>query len=337
MRHGTVKLWITALVAAAAGAALAVTALPVLGQAPAPAIPRTADGKPDLNGIWQVLNTANWDIEAHTARPALAMRPGPVVPVPAKEVVALGAIGAVPSGVGVVVGGEIPYLPEARKKRDENQAQWLTRDPEIKCYLPGVPRATYMPFPFQIFQSQSAVFIAYEYAGAVRNIYLKDPGPPQVDSWMGQSVGRWDGDTFVVTANGFNDQSWFDRAGNHHSEALKVTERYTMTGARPHPVRGDDQRSEDVLATVDDGHAALPPCQRQRPARPVQVRRVRRRADVRPPAQDAAAVHWQSRTTMRPTHTSRSAPLGALALAAGLWLMPAAAQAPAGIAKPRQP
>jgi len=233
VRSATVRLWITALVAAAAGATLAVVARPVGSQAQAPspaAIPRTADGKPDLNGLWQALTTANWDIEAHTARAALAMRPGPVVPVPAKEVVALGAVGAVPSGVGIVVGGEVPYLPEARKKKDENQAQWLSRDPEIKCYLPGVPRATYMPFPFQIFQSQSAFFIAYEYAGAVRNVYLADPGPPQVDSWMGQSVGRWEGDTFVVTANGFNDQSWFDRSGNHHSAALTVVERYTMTG-----------------------------------------------------------------------------------------------------------
>ena len=149
MRLATVKLWVTALGAAAIGAALAVTALPVSGQAPRPAIPRTADGKPDLNGIWQALNTANWDIEAHTARPALAMRPGPVVPVPAKEVVALGAIGAVPSGVGVVVGGEIPYLPEARKKKDENQAKWLTSDPEIKCYQPGrAPRHLHaLPVP----------------------------------------------------------------------------------------------------------------------------------------------------------------------------------------------
>ncbi|MGE0360278.1 MAG: hypothetical protein AB7H93_17680 [Vicinamibacterales bacterium] len=232
MRSATVRLWITALVAATAGATLALVARPVgsQAQAPSPAIPRTADGKPDLNGLWQALTTANWDIEAHTARAALAMRPGPVVPVPAKEVVALGAVGAVPSGVGIVVGGEVPYLPEARKKKDENLAQWLSRDPEIKCYLPGVPRATYMPFPFQIFQSQSAFFIAYEYAGAVRNVYLTDPGPPQVDSWMGQSVGRWEGDTFVVTANGFNDQSWFDRSGNHHSAALTVVERYTMTG-----------------------------------------------------------------------------------------------------------
>jgi hypothetical protein len=218
------------LVAAIVGAIVATTALPISGQPARPAIPRTAFGKPDMNGLWQALNTANWDIEAHTARPALAMRPGPVVPVPAREVVAFGAVGAVPSGVGVVEGGAIPYTPDALAKKKENQEQWLTRDPEIKCYLPGVPRATYMPMPFQIFQSEKAFFIAYEYAGATRNIYLKDPGPPQIDSWMGQSVGRWDGDTFVVEATGFNDASWFDRSGNHHSEALKVTERYTMTG-----------------------------------------------------------------------------------------------------------
>ncbi len=224
-----VKLVAIAVVAAAAGALAAITALPVSGQAPRPNLPRTPSGKPDLNGIWQALNTANWDLEPHSARAALAMREGPVVPVPAKEVLALGAVGAVPSGMGVVVGGEIPYTPEGLAKKKENQANWLSRDPEIKCYLPGVPRATYMPFPFQIFQSESAFFIAYEYAGAVRNVYLRDPGPPQVDSWMGQSMGAWEGDTFVVTTNGFNDQSWFDRSGNHHSEVLKVVERYTMT------------------------------------------------------------------------------------------------------------
>jgi hypothetical protein len=220
------------LIALAGAAAMAVVfyaALPVAGQAPASRVPRGKDGKPNMNGIWQTLNTANWDLEPHAARPALAMRPGPVVPVPAKEVLAFGAIGAVPAGLGVVEGGAIPYNAEGLKKKQENQENWLTRDPEIKCYLPGVPRATYMPFPFQIFQSDKAVFITYEYASAVRNIYLKDPGPPQTDSWMGQSVGRWEGDTFVVTANGFHDQSWFDRSGNHHSESLKVTERYTMT------------------------------------------------------------------------------------------------------------
>jgi hypothetical protein len=218
-----------ALVTAAAVAILSLTVLPVAGQAPGSRIPRAAGGKPNLNGIWQVLNTANYDLQTHAARAALALRPGPVVPVPAAQVVALGAVGAVPAGLGVVEGGEIPYQPWAAAKKKENQGNWLKLDPEIKCYLPGVPRATYMPFPFQIFQSDKAVFIAYEYAGAVRNIYLKDPGPPQVDSWMGQSVGRWDGDTLVIDATGFNDQSWFDRAGNFHSEALHVVERYTMT------------------------------------------------------------------------------------------------------------
>jgi hypothetical protein len=230
--HSKLRDGLFALAGAGVMAVLFYTAMPVSGQAPAtaaaPRLPRVG-GKPDLNGIWQAINTANWDLETHGPRPALAMRPGPIVPVPAKEVLAFGAVGAVPGGLGVVDGGEIPYKPEARKKKEENQANWLTRDPEIKCYLPGVPRATYMPFPFQIFQSDKATAIAYEYAGAYRNIYLKDPGPPQVDSWMGQSVGRWEGDTFVVASNGFIDQSWFDRAGNHHSDQLKVTERFTMT------------------------------------------------------------------------------------------------------------
>jgi hypothetical protein len=200
---------------------------PVESQAARPA--RIA-GKPNLNGIWQSLNTANYDIQSHQAKAALAFRPGPVVPVPAAPVLAFGAVGAVPAGNGIVEGDELPYLPEAAKKQKENQENWLDRDPEIKCYLPGVPRATYMPFPFQILHSDKAVFIAYEYAGAVRNILLKDPGPAPVDSWMGQSVGVWEGDTFVVTVTGFNDQSWFDRAGNHHSEKLKVVERYTPQG-----------------------------------------------------------------------------------------------------------
>lgn len=219
------------VVAGVAAATFALVSSPPLeGQARTAAVPRV-NGKPDLNGVWQAINTANWDIEAHSPKAALAMRPGPVVPVPAKEVIALGAVGSVPGGLGVVEGDELPYKPEALKKKQENQANWLTRDPEIKCYLPGVPRATYMPFPFQITQSQHAVFMAYEYAGAVRHIYLKDPGPPQIDSWMGISHGRWEGDAFVVETSGFNDQSWFDRAGNHHSDQLKVAERFTMTDA----------------------------------------------------------------------------------------------------------
>jgi hypothetical protein len=193
--------------------------------------PRGPDGKhPDLNGVWQVMNTAGWDIEPHGARAALQFRPGPFVPVPAKAVVALGAVGAVPAGLGIVEGGEIPYTPEAKAMRDENRANYLDRDPEVKCYLPGVPRANYMHLPFQIFQSEKSMLIAYEYAGAVRNMLFTDPGPAPVDSWMGQSVAKWEGDTLVVTVTGMNDRTWFDRAGNHHSDQMTVVERWTPTG-----------------------------------------------------------------------------------------------------------
>lgn len=221
----------------------ALTAVGLLASAPVPALaakdkapaaykaPRGPDGKhPDLNGVWQAMNTAGWDIEPHSARAALQLRPGPYVPVPAKPVLALGAVGAVPAGMGVVEGGEIPYTPDAKKVRDANRADYLNLDPEVKCYLPGVPRANYMHLPFQVFQSDKSVLIAYEYAGAVRNLLFDDPGPAPVDSWMGQSVAKWDGDTLVVTVTGMNDRTWFDRAGNHHSDQMTVVERWTPTG-----------------------------------------------------------------------------------------------------------
>ncbi|MFU8815795.1 MAG: hypothetical protein ACNA7W_10655 [Pseudomonadales bacterium] len=189
--------------------------------------PRGPGGQhPDLNGIWQALNTANYDIERHLARHAMQLRDGPHGPLPAVDLLKLGAVGAVPPGLGVVQGA-IPYTPEALARKHDNQANWLERDPEIKCYLPGVPRATYLPHPFQIVQGADAIMILYQYANAVREIYLNDPGPAPVDSWMGQSVGRWEGDTLVVEVTDQNDQTWFDRAGNHHSDELKVTERYT--------------------------------------------------------------------------------------------------------------
>ena len=240
MRHLAAKV-ATTLVAAAAGAMFALLAVPVGGQAP-PSVPRLANGRPDLNGVWQTLNEANFDIQMHVARPAMALQAGPYGQVPAASVLALGSVGAVPPGVGVVEGDALPYLPDALNTKRENQANWLTRDPEIKCYLPGVPRATYMPYPFQIAHSESNLLIAYEYAGAVRDVFMKDPGPAPVDSWMGQSVGRWDGDTLVVDVSGFNDQTWFDRSGNFHSDALHVVERYTRT-------------SRDVIAyeaTIED-------------------------------------------------------------------------------------
>ena len=220
----------------AARGVIALGALALLAVAPAVTeaqnadIPRTPTGRPDFNGIWQALGNAHWNIEPHAASAGLQMQPGPVVPVPATEIVHMGTLASIPSHWGVVEGGVIPYLPAALARRNENRENWMERDPEIKCYLPGVPRANYMPFPFQIFQSESHFFMAYEFAGAVRNVYLEDPGPPQVDSWMGQSVGHWEGDTFVVVANGFNDQTWFDRAGNHHSWQMTVTERYTLMG-----------------------------------------------------------------------------------------------------------
>lgn len=205
-------------------------------------IPRMPDGKPDFNGIWQVLSNANNNIEPAPPKAAHALVPGDFVPVPAPEVVALGAVGAVPASQGVVEGGLIPYKEEALALREANRENWLTRDPEIKCYMPGVPRANYMPHPFQIFQSDSAFFIAYSFAGAVRNVYLEDPGPAPVDSWMGQSYGYWDGDTFVVEVTGMNDQTWYDRAGNYRTANSKVTERYTLV----------DENVIDYEATIED-------------------------------------------------------------------------------------
>ena len=198
-------------------------------------VPRLANGKPDFSGVWQVLNTANWDIEPHGAKPALCVRPGVkdvqgvVVYVPCPNVLALGAIGAVPAGLGIVDGDTIPYKPEALKTRDDNRAHALDRDPEVKCYLPGVPRANYMPFPFQIYQTVNTMLMSYEYDGADRQVKFVDPGPAPLDSWMGQSVAKWDGDTLVITVTGQNDRTWLDRSGNFHSADMKVVEHYTYT------------------------------------------------------------------------------------------------------------
>jgi hypothetical protein len=190
--------------------------------------PRSPDGHPNLNGIWQAMNTANWNLESHPAQ--------------ASPVLELGAIGAAPGGLGVVEGGSIPYLPAALEKRKQNYQNRLKLDPEVKCFLPGVPRANYMPYPFQIFQSAKEIAISYEYDGAFRNIFLKDPGPAPIDTWMGQSVGHWEGDTLVVDVTGLDERSWLDRSGNYHSDALHVVERYTL-------------RSPEVLwyeATIED-------------------------------------------------------------------------------------
>ncbi len=175
-------------------------------------------GRPNLNGIWQAINTANWNLEDHSASATAFWQ--------------LGAISAIPAGQSVIVdnNGVIPYTPAGLKKRAENQAGWPKSDPEAKCYMPGLPRATYMPFPFQIVQGQKDILFVYEYASSNRIVHMSNHTEPPVDSWMGWSNGKWDGDTLVIEATGFNDQSWFDRAGNNHTEALKVTERFTLQG-----------------------------------------------------------------------------------------------------------
>ena len=186
---------------------LCVAAAPAAGQASDP-LSRTSDGKPDLSGIWQAVTTANWNIQAHSAE---------------KDI---------PAGLGVVVGNEIPYQPWAAAKKRDNFENRATADPESKCYLPGVPRITYMPFPFQIFQTPTLIAITYEYVHAVRQIYMDAPHPEGPIEWfMADSRGRWDGDTLVVDVVHFTDRTWFDRAGNFHSPALHVVERYTPIGA----------------------------------------------------------------------------------------------------------
>src|SRR4029079_10870042 len=149
------------------------------------------------------------------------------------------------SGLSVVDGdGKIPYKPEALAKRNENRAKWPEADPEVKCYLPGIPRATYMPYPFQIIQGGGDILFAYEYASANREGYMSNHQEPPVDTWMGWSNGHWEGatrvsartnahwegDTLVIETTRFNDMTWLDRAGNYHSGSMKVTERLTLEG-----------------------------------------------------------------------------------------------------------
>jgi hypothetical protein len=205
------------------GAIAIVTALAALStmtraQGTAQGIPRLADGHVNLSGVWQANTTANWDLLTHQARQ------GPLT--------ALGAAFSVPGGLGVVEGNEIPYKPEARAKKDENAARWLAADPEIKCFLPGVPRATYMPYPFQIVQggASSDILIAYEFASASRIVRMNSTVESPVDTWMGWSRGRWEGDSLVVDVTAFNGESWFDRAGNYQTTSLHVVERYTPVG-----------------------------------------------------------------------------------------------------------
>ena len=238
-------LVVAVMVTAVITAIVSVSVTRITGQSSRPA--RTSDGKPNLSGVWQVINEANWDLQAHDARPGAVTQKG-VYPyayseVPAAPVIALGAAAIVPGSIGVVQGdAQIPYTPAAAMTKAENAAHWIDRDPELKCYLPGIPRATYMPNPFQIVQSTSKIQMIYTFSNAARTIHLDQVAGPPDDTWMGHSVGRWDGDTLVVDVTHFNDKTWFDRAGNFHSDALHVVERFT-------PITADALRYE---ATIED-------------------------------------------------------------------------------------
>jgi hypothetical protein len=171
-------------------------------------IPRTADGKPDLSGFWQAFNTAEYDLQAHAAR---------------KDA---------PAGLGVVDGGAIPYQPWALAKKKENFEKREQLDPVGKCYMPGVPRITYAGYPFQILQNSKRLTVLYEFAHSVRNLYVDETKHPEghIDWFLGDSRARWDGDTLVVDVIHFNDETWFDRAGDFHSDELHVVERYKLIG-----------------------------------------------------------------------------------------------------------
>ena len=220
------RLTSTVLALAVAAAA---TMLPNSLQAKDKADPARIGGHPNLNGIWQAMNSADWNLEAHSAEQL-------------KDFWRLGAFGAIPAGQSVVVGGTIPYKPEAIKKRDENRAGWPKADPEAACYLPGIPRATYMPYPFQIVQGTGDILFVYAYASANRLVNMDKVVEPPIDTWMGESNGKWDGDTLVITTTGLNDRTWLDRAGNYHSPAMKVTERFK-------PI---DRNHIDYEATIED-------------------------------------------------------------------------------------
>ena len=224
----------TALAAAAVSAVISIAVTSPEGQAIRPA--RTADDKPNFNGVWQALNEAHWDLQAHDARAGMVMQDG-VYPyefakVPAAPVLALGAAAGVPASLGVVQGdGQIPYLPAAAATKQQNGEHWIDRDPELKCYLPGIPRAMYMPYPFQIVQGTDKIHMTYAFSNAARAIHLGKVDPPPDDTYMGFSVARWEGDTLVVEVTHFNGKNWFDRAGNFHSNELRLVERFSPMSA----------------------------------------------------------------------------------------------------------
>jgi hypothetical protein len=201
------------LVAAAAlmGVALAGTAT----AQPGGIGPDRINGHKNFSGVWQAMNTANWNLEAHSAE-AL------------DEFWKLGSLAAIPAGRSVVVGGTIPYNDAGRAQREENHAGWPKADPETVCYLPGIPRANYMPYPFQILQTESDILFVYAYHSTNRLVEMDEPLEAPVDTWMGQSNGHWEGDVLVIETTAQNGKAWLDRAGDQVSDDAVVTERFEM-------------------------------------------------------------------------------------------------------------
>jgi hypothetical protein len=169
-------------------------------------IVRTQDGKPDLTGIWQAISTADYDLEPHSAR---------------KDA---------PPGAGVIEGDLLPYQPAALKQKAQNFAARDKLDPRLHCFTLGVPRDNYYPEPFQILQRPRDLTLIYEFGNSVRTIHTNGTLHPAGDNpefWLGDSRGSWEGDTLVVDVADFTDKTWLDRAGNFHSDALHVIERWT--------------------------------------------------------------------------------------------------------------
>ncbi len=300
MRNRLRTATIAGLTAAVMVFGLTVAVQPAQAQDEEYMAPRTAAGNPDLNGIWQAIGSAHHDIEPHAARF------GPVVE--------MAALGAIPGGLGIVEGGEIPYTEEARAQQQENLQYWLERDPAAKCYMPGVPRATYMPYPFQLVQTPEYVLLAYEFASASRIVYMDRPDfVAPVDAWMGHNIGRWEGETLVIDVTAQVPDTWLDSSGNHHSNQMHVEERYTAISPNHLMYEATITDPETYTRPWTIKLPLYRPHRREHAVARVQVRRVRRGADVRAPAQGSGPDPGLpgQRRRLGPADRARAAPVAA--------------------------
>jgi hypothetical protein len=201
------------------GALMVLSLIPASAFAQAgSAVPRGPDGKPDLTGVWQGGSTlrGSWD--------------------DANAGFGVGGSGKNPDAPPVVGSNErpagregAPYQDWAAKKVVESFNKRAIDDPTALCLPPGVPRSVMLGlFPQKIVQTPKEIVVLYEYMHTFRMIPLNAKHPDDVlASYMGDSVGHWEGDTLVVDVIGFNDKTWLAGTGTFHSEALHITERYT--------------------------------------------------------------------------------------------------------------